>query len=239
MAPRSLPPTLTLPRNFAAFPANNSDNSLEINIALSLLGDIQNRPADTAYLKKQGINIIFNNGKEALDVIQNKNIQVVFGDMGDSLAHAQWIADQNVIMVNQKYKGDFSKASLYAISEAVYHEAGHAAMSGDAQSSIQEELDCLALNTLGYRYHTTIDPSFATTANTSRLIQDGVALYNRLFFPENDPNLTGLQARVKEKYGMLPAESPDHSIPMLNGQVPIADRVCRHIQTQNSFNTVA
>lgn len=215
---------------------NNPDGSPEIDLALSLLGQIKNDPADVAYLKRQGINLVFDNGAQAQEVIRQKGVKVIFGDMGSSLAHAQWMADANTIMINQRYRGDFSKASLYAISEAIYHEAGHAAWLGDDQSSLQEELDCLALNTLGYRYHVRQDPAFANTANDSRLIQDGVALYNRLFFDSNDPSLIGLQERMHEKYGSLPAETPDHRIPLMPYLPPIADRVCRHIQNQNSLN---
>lgn len=228
-------PNMPYPANLPYPPPTAPPLAPEIQQALGILALIRNLPGDEAYLRSMGIDIIFNNGQQALDVIRNKGIRVDFGDMGDSKAHAQWIAEQNLIMINQKYRGDFSKANLYAISEAIYHEAGHAARSGDNQASVQEELNCLGLNTLAYRYHSTIDPQFANTANSSRLIQDGVALYSRLFF-DADPWKRGLVNRVIEKYGMLPASTPDHPIPVLPYQVPMADRVIRQIHTANTLN---
>ncbi|MBY0403140.1 MAG: hypothetical protein K2X66_04520 [Cyanobacteria bacterium] len=207
--------------------------SPEIQKALTLLGQIQNLPGDEQYLQQMGVNIVFRNGQQALEVIRQKNIRVEFGDMGDSLAHAQWILDENLIMINQKYKGDSSKASLYAISEAIYHEAGHAALRGDDRSSLQEEIDCLALNTLAYKYHIYSDPAYAQVASTSRLIKDGVALYAKLFF---DPDLDkkALVNRIIEKYGILPPETPDHPIPRIPFQIPLADRVMRQLHRTNT-----
>lgn len=215
--------------------------------ALNLLGNIQNLPGDESYMKQLGIHIIFRNGQEALNLIRAKGIKVEFGDMGDSAAHAQWIADKKLIMINQRYRGDNSPATQYAISEAIYHEAGHAAKLvqhpitkltgnlsvvssnpndvGDDTSSIQEELDCLALNTLAYRYHTAIDPAYAQTISSSRLLSDGVALYTKLFF-DPDPKKQALIQRVVEKYGDLPLSSPGHEPPAFMGQnQPIAYQV--------------
>ncbi|MGE0199972.1 MAG: hypothetical protein AB7P76_03260 [Candidatus Melainabacteria bacterium] len=205
--------------------------ALEIASAMNLLAGIQHLPGDEAYLRSLGVDILYKNGMEAYQTIRNKGIRVVFGDMGDSKAHAQWIREQNTIMINQKYQGDMSPETLYAISEAIYHEAGHVARLGDDQASIQEELNALALNVLGYRYHTAIDPNFALSASQSRLIQDGVALYARLFF-DPDPAKQGLVNRMIEKYGTLQPESPDHQIPaMPPGAVAMTDRVCRQLQT--------
>lgn len=215
------------------FGLSKASFSPDIAKALTLLSQIQNLPADEAYLSNMGVNILFRNGHEALDLILKKNIRVEFGDMGDSPAHAQWIQDENLIMINQKYKGDNSKASLYAVSEAIYHEAGHAARLGDNQSSLQEEIDCLALNTLAYRYHTYSDPAYAKTASTSRLIADGVALYARLFF-DPDMDKKALVNRIIEKYGVLPPQSPDHPIPITHYQVPLADRVMRRLHAINT-----
>lgn len=205
----------------------------EISKALVILAQTQNLPADEYALQQMGVNILFHSGQDALKVIRDKNIRVEFGDMGDSLAHAQWIRDQNLIMINQKYRGDLSKASLYAISEAIYHEAGHSALLGDDRSSLQEEIDCLALNTLAYRTHTATDQAYAQSASKSRLIADGVALYARLFF-DPDPSKKALVNRVIEKYGVLPPDSPDHSIPVTPHQVPLADRVMRQLHLKNS-----
>lgn len=201
----------------------------EIKQALQILNQIQHLPGDMDHLKAMGVNPVFNNGAEALNLILSKGIRVEFGDMGDSWAHAQWIADENLIMINQNYQGDFSKEALYGISEAIYHEAGHAALNGDGVASIQEEIDCLALNTLGYRYHTYTDPEFAQTANNSKLIQDGVAVYGKLFF-DADPQKQALVNRIISRYGTLPPETPDHRIPFTQGQVPLADRILRQMK---------
>jgi hypothetical protein len=205
-----------------------------ISQALNLLGNIRNLPEDEAHMRGLGIHVIFKNGQEALQLIKSKNIKVEFGDMGDSPAHAQWIADKKLIMINQRYRGDASPATLYAISEAIYHEAGHASKMttdpatgqrqnfsvtstnpndiGDDQSSIQEELNCLALNTLAHRFHIAQDPGYAQSVSSSRLLSDGVALYTRLFF-DPDPNKQALINRVVEKYGDLPLSSPGHEAP--------------------------
>lgn len=209
--------------NQAGRVAQSQQDSETLAIALRLLGEINapnplspvsawaNRQylADEQAIRAMGINPPFRNGRDALNLIQQKNIRVEFGDMGDSPAHAQWIADQNLIMINRRYQNDASVATRYAISEAIYHEAGHASGNGDDQSSIQEELNCLALNTLAYRYHAAMDNRYAMAVSSSPLIANGVALYSRLFF-DPDPAKRALIARVVEKYGDLPLDSPFH-----------------------------
>lgn len=193
--------------------------------ALQLLGGIRNLPQDETYMRHLGVNPGFQNGQQALQVIRNKGIQVAFGDMGKSPAHAQWLSDQNLIMINQRYRGDTNPATLYAISEAIYHEAGHAAGNGDDQSSVQEELDCLALNTLAHRFHAATDPSYAQSVSNNRLLADGVALYAKLFF-DPDPQKRALINRVVDKYGDLDIQSPGHEPPLPMTQPwPLAYRV--------------
>jgi hypothetical protein len=206
-----------------------------LNQALTLLAQIRNLPQDEAYINHLGIQPGFRNGQQALQVIQNKGIRVEFGDMGDSPAHAQWVADQNVIMINQKYRNDSNPATLYAISEAIYHEAGHAAGNGDSESSVQEELNCLALNTLAHRFHTATDPNYANSVSNNRLLWDGVALYTRLFF-DPDPQKQKLVNRVVEKYGDLPLTSPGHETPSNPTQPwPMAFRVKQQYNRQSPF----
>ncbi|WP_303672656.1 hypothetical protein [Vampirovibrio chlorellavorus] len=191
--------------------------------SLILLGQVRHLPGDDAYLRGMGVWPVFQNGQQALQTILQKGIRVEFGDMGDSPAHAQWIAEQNRIMINQRYRGDSSPATRYAISEALYHEAGHAAGNGDDQSSIQEELNCLALNTLAHRYHRAINPYYGQTATHSPLLSDGVALYAQLFF-DSDPQKRALIRRVVQKYGDLPLESPGHPVPYLGPGMAWAPR---------------
>lgn len=204
--------------------------------ALARLQNIRNLPADEAYMRHMGLNPSFQNGAQALALIQAKGIRVEFGDMGDSPAHAQWMPEQNLIMINQRYRGDASSPTLYAIAEAIYHEAGHAAGNGDGESSVQEELNCLALNTLGHRYHEWIDPSYAQATNNSRLLSDGVALYAKLFF-DVDPYKQALINRVVQKYGDLPMWSPGHAIPpVAPGQpLPLAYRVAQQVAANNVY----
>jgi hypothetical protein len=202
--------------------------------ALNLLGQIQFFPADLQYMYHMGLRPPFSNGAQALQLIQTKGVRVEFGDMGDSTAHAQWIQEQNLIMINQKYRGDASKETLYAVSEAICHEAGHAAGNGDNQSSIQEELNCLALNTLAHRFHKATDPAYAMSTSTSPLIANGVALYDRLFF-DTDPNKQALVNRVVQKYGDLPLWSPGHDVPPATTYpLPMAYRVAAQLDANNT-----
>ena len=228
-----------------------------INQALNLLGGIQHIPQEEAYIRQLGLSPCFHNGQEALRMIRNNNIQVVFGDMGDSPAHAQWVADQRTIMINQKYRGDNSPTTLYAISEAMYHEAGHAAnvvtdpvtgqhhnlsilgngptSIGDDESSLQEELDCMALNSLAHGYHEAIDPAYAKAASSSRLLHDGVQLYYRYLLHDTDPYKNAIINRMVEKYGELPLSSPGHEPPKpMEPFAPLAlsYRIAQRIQQQ-------
>ncbi len=233
------------PANDSYYSHNQAINSLpgaskmpaSIKQALMLVGRIQHLAYDEAEIQKMGVSLIFRNGAEALNLILQKQPRVEFGDMGDSKAHAQWIKDKNLIMINQKYQGNPSKETLYAISEAIYHEAGHVARLGDDQASIQEETNCLALNTLAHRFHAYTDPSYAHSNSNSRLITDGVALYPKLFF-DKDPNKQGLINRIIEKYGMLPPETPDHRIPPTPYGVSIVDRILRQIHHNNTTQWV-
>jgi len=229
--------------------------------AKDLLGQIQHIPREEAYLRQLGLNPCFRNGQEALQMINNNHIQVVFGDMGDSLAHAQWVADQRLIMINQRYRGDNSPATLYAISEALYHEAGHAAnvttdpltgrhynlsvghsgpsSLGDDQSSIQEELDCMALNILAHGYHEATDSNYARAASTSRLINDGVKRYYNLAY-DVDPYKTAFIDRMVNKYGELSLSSPGHEPNRPNEPyvpLPLAYRVMLKTLAQNPSAT--
>lgn len=207
-----------------------------IQQALNLLGQIRNLPQDEAYIRHLGVNPGFRNGQDAMQVIRNKGIRVEFGDMGDSPAHAQWMSDQNLIMINQRYRGDSSDpATLRAISEAIYHEAGHAAGNGDGESSVQEELNCLALNTLAHRYHAATVPGYASNISNNRLLSDGVALYAKLFF-DPDPQKQALVNRVVEKYGDLPLTSPGHEVPTISTQPwPLAYRVKQQYNQQSPY----
>ncbi len=202
--------------------------------ALQAMGRIQNLPANHAYMHHMGVTPPFQNGAQALQLIQQKGIRVEFGDMGDSPAHAQWISEQNLILINQRYRGDASPTTLKDIAAAIYHEAGHASGNGDGESSVQEELDCLALNTLAYRYHAATDPGYAAASSQSALSADGVALYPKLFF-DVDPQKQKLINRVVQKYGDLPMWSPGHAVPPITPGTPkgLAYRVAEQVDANN------
>ena len=191
-------------------------NDPELKFALNKLGEITHDPADVNYLESIGITLPFNSGKEALDFLRQSQLQVVFADFGDSLAHAQYNNDEGKVLINQKYKGQMTLPMALAIADAIYHEVGHA-KDRDGVSSIQEELDCLALNVMGYRYQQRKYPEITNAPNQSRLISDGVALYPKLFF-DPDPTKMALIKRVTEKYGFLPVITPNHQL----GTLPLA-----------------
>ncbi|MEB3245854.1 MAG: hypothetical protein VKJ06_07715 [Vampirovibrionales bacterium] len=184
----------------------------ELQAALKLLGTIKPLPADVNYLKQMGVDVIYPSGADALRTIIQKGIKVEFAELDDDKAHAEWIAEENRIVVNKKYQGDVTPATLYGLAAALFHEAGHAGRRGDNEASIQEEINCLALNVLAHRYFQATQPAYQFAASQSRLITDGVALYSNLFF-DTDPSKQRLVQRVIQKYGMLPPNSPDHPTP--------------------------
>ena len=230
--------TLTLPynpilNNRDMLPQSPLDRAI-IAAALFRLNSIVNPAQDEACLWSMGVYPPFHSGREALYLIQRQGIKVEFGDMGDTTSHAEWESDKRRIIVNARYRGDTSPATLYAISEAIYHEAGHAWGNGDGKSSIQE-LNCLGLNALGYRSHVARDPSYAALASTSPLIANGVALYSYLFFGDPDPGREALVKRVAEKYGTLPLFSPGHPAPFYPGALAV--RVAERVQREKMMKT--
>ena len=98
----------------------------ELIESLYILSKTENLPRDEAYLRSLGVNIMFHNGRQAIDVLRKRGVSIIFSDMGDSTAHAEWVSDMNLIKINQRYKDDRSLPTLYALSEAIFHEAGHA-----------------------------------------------------------------------------------------------------------------
>lgn len=200
----------------------------ELKLALNKLAEITHDPADIAHIRSLGINPPYNSGKEALDFIIQNQVKVEFADMGGSLAHAQWVNDENKMIINKNYQGKMTQEMALAIADALYHEAGHA-KDRDGVASVQEELDCLSLNVLGYRYQQKQYPEIINSSNQSRLLSDGVALYPKLFF-DQDPNKTALVNRVTEKYGFLPLNSPNHQV----ASMPLAQVIKQNF---NAINT--
>ena len=144
-------------------------------------------------------------GKEAMDYARNSNISIIFGKVDQPDVHAQWVNDKRTIVINDRYKDSKNPAEIYAISAAILHELAHS-KDNDGISSIQEEIDCLALNALAYEFYDKKYPKLFKNASAP-IIQDGVALYAKLFL-ENHPQ--ELKERIKLKYGNLSTESPYH-----------------------------
>jgi hypothetical protein len=178
-----------------------------IKQALQKLAEVEYLPGDVEHMKNLGVNLIFKNGQEAIKTLIDKKINIVFAPVSNPKVHAQWGNNNNTIVINEKYRNTQNLAEILAISEAIFHEAGHAKDS-DNLSSLQEEIDCLALNTLANRYHQYMYIG-AFNSNSSDIINNGVSLYTKLFF-DSDSNKTALAKRILEKYGELPINSPNH-----------------------------
>ncbi len=177
-----------------------------IMLALNELKNIVFDPNETALLKKSGVNLPFNSGAEAVQFLKNSNARIIFDKMEPEV-HAQYDFAQNFVKINSAYRNTLDTAVILAISEAILHEAGHAKDS-DNESSVQEEINCLGMNALAHRYLQRKYPHIFQNSE-SRIIQDGVSVYEKLFF-DDDPNKIALIQRLQMKYGYLPAGDIKH-----------------------------
>lgn len=183
----------------------------ELKLALNKLGEITHDPNDVQHIRNMGINIPFNSGMEAVDFITKNNIKIEFADFEGALDHARYDNANNKMLINQQYKGKMTEIMALAMADALYHETGHS-KDRDGVTSIQEELECLALNVLGYRYQKKHYLETLAKGSDSRLISDGVRKYEELFF-DPDPEKKALIERVALKYGFLDLCSENHEIP--------------------------
>jgi len=188
------------------FQAGVSSQSI-IARALFELKKIEFDNNDLIYMRCLGAKDVFENGKEAADFIKSQGIKVEFEKFEDPQIHARWDYDKNTIFINSSYSKLNDLAGVLAISEAILHEAGHA-KDLDPGSSLQEELECLALNVLAHRYHKKIYPGIFEN-QSANLFDEGVKLYENLFF-QFDLNKTQLKERMNKMYGFLSAECPKH-----------------------------
>jgi len=175
--------------------------------ATSYLKDVEFDKNDVKQLQAQGSMPPFLSGREAIEFIENSNIRIKFDALASPHIHAQYDFENNFIKINEIYKNTQDPAEILAISEAIFHEAGHA-KDGDGESSIQEEIDCLSLNALSHRYFVKKFPNVFSNAD-SLIVKDGVCVYADLFF-DKDPMKTALAKRVRQKYGFLPAGDFKH-----------------------------
>lgn len=176
-----------------------------LNLALNLLEQIEFATEDIKRVKRYGARPVFRSGKEAVEFAKVHQIPIIFGKVAQPDVHAQWDNSQKTIVINEMYKNTQNPADLYAISSAILHELSHA-KDDDGISSIQEEIDCLAMNAMAFNVYQKRNPELFKGAN-SPIIKDGVALYTRLFMGDNK---AALEERVRMKYGNLPAGSPNH-----------------------------
>jgi len=183
-----------------------SNNCNPLDLALKYLSDLEFLPDDVEKVKKLGIRQIFKSGKEAVRFAHENNIPIIFDKVDAEDIHAQWLNNRHVIVINDRYKNTKNPAEVYAISAALIHELAHA-KDNDSISSVQEELDCLAMNALAFNVFNKKNPALFAK-NNAPIINDGVALYTKLFL---NGDRKALVDRIKLKYGDLSLESPNHS----------------------------
>ena len=161
---------------------------------------------DVAKIESMGLELPFSSGEEVVNFLAAKNVRINFENIKENDIHACYDFEKNVITINERYKNTHSKPVILAIASAILHEAGHA-KDKDGITSIQEELECLALNSIAHRAFIRKNPDiFKNVAQP--IIQDGVGLYSELFFER--PSSNDLALRVKIKYGELPVGCKKH-----------------------------
>ena len=195
-----------IPANKDILPADSFEKNTDtLDLALEKLSELNFSKDDIKKIQRYGARPIFKSGREALDFARTNKIPIVFGEVEQPDIHAQWVNDRHVIVINSKYKDNKEPAIVYAISAAIMHELAHA-KDGDGISSIQEEIDCLAMNALAFNEYKKKNPQLFKDINLP-IIKDGVELYANLFMGNNPK---ALEERVKSKYGNLPVGSPNH-----------------------------
>lgn len=162
---------------------------------------------DVDYIQSLGAVPPFKSGIETLNSINNSNVRIKFDALPSPKVHAQYDYETNFIKINEIYKNTQNPAEILAITEAIMHESGHA-KDKNGTGSIQEEIDCLALNALSHRALSKKHPGIFKSTD-SLIVKDGVCIYSDLFF-DKDSLKTKLVARIGEKYGFLPAGDFTH-----------------------------
>lgn len=176
-----------------------------INSAVEELSKINFEEKDVKKITSLGAKVSFRDGQEAVNFAKEKNIKIDFGEVENDGIHAQWSKNQNKIIINKKYQNSNKIAEILAIAASVLHELSHA-KDGDSVSSIQEEIDCLAMNSLAFNAFSKKYKN-VFCGSQSKIIKDGVELYARLYFSDNKESLI---KRISEKYGNLPTSSLNH-----------------------------
>lgn len=176
--------------------------------SIEYLSHLQFNENDVKYIQSLNIVLPVLSGEEAINFAKSSRINIKFSQLPSRNVHAQYDFDNNCIKINEIYKKTQNPAEILAISEAILHEIGHA-KDKDGKNSIQEEIECLALNTLAHRVFSR-NFSNIFVDEESPIIKNGVCVYFEMFF-DKDPFKLALIARLKEKYGYLPAGDFNHS----------------------------
>jgi len=180
--------------------------STPISQALKVLETIVFNSEDIKSIENLISTIPFKNGQEAIDYANKEKIKIIFDKVSSPEIHAQWQNWRNTIVINERYQNTKDSAEICAISAAILHELSHA-KDKDSISSIQEEIDCLAMNAIAFKILQKQKPELSNK-NNSPILSDGVTLYSKLFF---DKDKSKLADRIKLKYGSLDIESPNHT----------------------------
>lgn len=175
--------------------------------AVNQLNYIKFDKDDVKHVQSMGAILPFKSGKEAVEYIKGAHIGIKYDKLSSENIHAQYDSDSDCIKINEIYKNTQNPAEILAISEAILHEAGHA-KDGDGGSSLQEEIDCLAMNAVAHRAIVKNSPNAFSTSN-SLIVKDGVCIYGDLFFGADD-NKSALVERIKMKYRHLPVGDFKH-----------------------------
>lgn len=162
---------------------------------------------DVKHVQSLGVILPFLSGKDAVEFINKSNTRIKFATLSSPSIHAQYDFESNFININDMYKNTQNPAEILAIASAILHETGHG-KDKDAESSLQEELNCLAMNVLAHRAFSKKYPNIFANSD-ALIIKDGTSLYSDLFF-DNDSNHTNLIKRLNLKYGFLPAGDFNH-----------------------------
>lgn len=178
-----------------------------INKSFDELESLKFSDNDIKYIQAMGIILPFKSGHDVLNFIKTSNTRIKFDTLSSPHIHAQYDYETNFIKINEIYKNTQNPAEILAIASAIIHEAGHA-KDKDGDSSIQEELDCLALNAISHRAFVRKYPNVFQSSD-ALIIKDGTSLYAELFF-DKDSSKNALIKRVKQKYGFLPVGSFTH-----------------------------
>jgi hypothetical protein len=175
--------------------------------SISYLKNLEFDKNDVKYMHSLNIILPVLSGNEAINFVRDAHMNVKFAQLASKNTHAQYDFDNRCIKINEIYKNTQNPAEILAISEAILHEIGHA-KDGDGRNSIQEEIECLALNTITHRVFEKEFPLIFTQSN-SPIVKNGVCLYTSMFF-DNTSSKPELVKRLKQKYGELPAGDLKH-----------------------------